>query len=77
MTNENKFIRWFERLAMTPSDEAARRHLATGRSVSYRERDTPPGHVLREHPDGSIDLVRIDMADGGGSTVVRTIRCGS
>jgi len=42
---------------------AAKRHLAAGRSVYYREPNTPPGHVIRKHPDGSRQLVRF-AADG-------------
>lgn len=45
-----------------PSDEAARIMLARGRSVTYRERDTPPGHVIREHPDGTKETIKINLA---------------
>ena len=48
-----------------PKGGEARRHLAAGLSVSYCDHDTPPGHVLREHPDGHVEMVHIDMADGG------------
>jgi hypothetical protein len=42
---------------------AAKRHLAAGRSVYYREPQTPAGHVIRNNPDGSRQLVRF-TADG-------------
>ena len=51
----------FDRALRAPSEEAARSMLARGRYVTYRERDTPAGHVIREHPDGTRDLVRIDL----------------
>jgi hypothetical protein len=38
----------------------ARRHLAAGRPVYYAEADTPEGLVVRESPDGSKDLIRVD-----------------
>ena len=42
---------------------AAQRHLAEGRPVYFRDALTPPGHVIRKHPDGSCQLVRF-TADG-------------
>ncbi len=42
---------------------AVNKHLAAGRSIYFREPQTPAGHVLRKHPDGSLQLVRFD-ADG-------------
>lgn len=38
--------------------------LSRGRVVSYREKDTPPGHVLRRHPDGRIETVKVDLSVG-------------
>lgn len=46
-----------------PSDDAARAMLARGRSVTYRERDTPPGRVILEHPDGTKGIVTIDLVE--------------
>jgi len=43
------------------SDEAARAMLARGRFITYRERDTPQGHVVREYPSGTRETVRIDL----------------
>ncbi len=51
----------FKRRARQPSGEAAKRILARGRAVFYREGDTPPGHVVRRHPDGRTEIVRIDL----------------
>lgn len=39
---------------------AARSHLAAGRAIYYGERDTPPGLVVKEYPDGRRELVRFD-----------------
>ena len=50
-----------ERALKQPSDEAARAMLGRGRVITYRERDTPPGHVVREHPDGRKETIRIDL----------------
>ncbi|AWK88617.1 hypothetical protein [Azospirillum thermophilum] len=36
---------------------AARAHLAAGEPIYYRKRDTPPGCVIKEHPDGRKELV--------------------
>jgi hypothetical protein len=41
--------------------KAAQALLDSGRSVSYREHDTPAGHVLLKHPDGRIELVKVDL----------------
>ncbi|WP_217497849.1 hypothetical protein [Sphingomonas zeae] len=43
------------------SDEAARAMLARGRFITYRERDTPQGHVVREYPNGTRETVRIEL----------------
>ena len=50
-----------EQALKTPSDEAARTMLARGRFISYREKETPPGHVVREYPDGTKVTVRIEL----------------
>ena len=51
----------FKRRAPPTSRAAADGLLACGRTVSYREKDTRPGHVIRRHPDGRIELVKIDL----------------
>ena len=40
------------------------RELGKGRVIHVRLADTPPGHVVRKHPDGRTELVRVDMATG-------------
>lgn len=47
--------------------EAARAHLQAGRPIHHVEETTPAGHVIREHPNGSRELVRVDV---DGSTHV-------
>lgn len=59
---DDDFGQEIEMALKAPNDEAASAMLARGRTVTYRERDTPPGHVIREHPDGSREIVRIDLA---------------
>jgi hypothetical protein len=54
----------FKRRARRTNGDAAARLLAGGRAVSYREKDTPAGHVLRKHPDGRIEIVKIDLGIG-------------
>lgn len=56
---------------LVPDDgEAVRAHLAAGRAISYRDPDTPPGHVIRRYPDERRELVRIDRE---GDTVVGSV----
>lgn len=57
----------FKRRARTPSAAAAMAMLARGQSISYREPDTPAGHVIRRHPDGRTEVVRIDLTVTGKS----------
>lgn len=49
-----------ERAARHDDGEAARSHLTAGRPIYYGERDTPPGLVVKEYPDGRRELVRFD-----------------
>jgi len=51
----------FKRRARKPSGAAAFAMLARGHAVTYRERDTPAGYVLRRHPDGRIETVKVDL----------------
>lgn len=43
--------------------DAARSILRAGRPIHYVDKTTPEGHVIREHPDGNRELLRVD-ADG-------------
>lgn len=61
-TDNDDFNVQLETALKQPSDEAARSMLARGRAVTYCERDTPSGYVIREHPDGTTETVRIDLA---------------
>jgi len=63
-----EFWRRFGEEISRDDDSAARRHLAEGRPIYTRERDTPPSHVIRTWPDGSRELLYI--ADDGTETVV-------
>ena len=51
----------FKRRARKPSGAAAMATLARGRPITYRNNDTPPGHVIRKHPDGRTELVKVDL----------------
>ncbi len=62
----------FKRRARRTSGDAANGLLARGRSVSYREKDTPAGHVIRRHPDGRIETVRIDLGQSKASVARRS-----
>lgn len=48
--------------ALTREDDgaAANAHLAAGRPIYYGTADTPPGHAVKEYPDGRRELVRFD-----------------
>lgn len=58
----------FKRRARLTSRDAADGLLARGRAVSYRENDTPAGHVIRRYPDGRVETVKIDL---GSATAAR------
>ena len=58
----------FKRRSRIASRDAANGLLARGRAVSYRDKDTPAGHVMRRHPDGRIETVRIDLGPTPSST---------
>lgn len=47
--------------------DAAQAHLQAGRPIHYVEETTPDGHVICEHPNGSRELLRVDI---DGSTHV-------
>lgn len=51
----------FKRRARLTNRDAADGMLARGRPVSYREAGTPAGHVVRLHPDGRLETVKIDV----------------
>jgi len=44
--------------------DAARQHLAEGRPVYYSEHDTPKGRLIREWPNGTRELVDVDIKTG-------------
>lgn len=50
-----------KRRSRADNGDAARRLLARGRTVSYLDRDTPAGHVIRKHPDGRLELVKVEL----------------
>lgn len=50
-----------KRRARLTSRGAADGLLARGRAVSYRENDTPAGHVTRRYPGGCLETVKIDL----------------
>jgi hypothetical protein len=50
----------FEDQARVPSSEEARKLLAAGHRVAYRERDMPVDQVLLRYPDGSISSMGPD-----------------
>lgn len=58
----SRFLEAFEREIDGAGDEAARRHLQAGRAI-YVADDAFPGRVVREHPDGRRELMRLDERD--------------
>lgn len=52
----------FERAIAEDDDSAACALLASGTSIYVSRETTPPGHVVRVHPDGREELARIDHA---------------
>jgi Ca2+-binding EF-hand superfamily protein len=61
-TEEDRFFKVFEAELAHDDGSVAREHLQAGRAIVYTERDTPAGHVLREFPNGRVELV--DYSDG-------------
>ncbi len=57
---DDDFMAEFERDLAEDNSDAADQHLAAGRSISYREADTPAGMVIREYPGGRRELLRFD-----------------
>ena len=56
-----------KRRARLTNRDAADGLLARGRAVSYRENDTPAGHVIRRYPDGRIEIVKIDLGSAAAA----------
>jgi hypothetical protein len=62
--------------AMATDDwDAGAEILAQGHPVVYREKDTPKGHVLKEYPNGRIELIKVDM-HGNNDEVVKVLEDG-
>lgn len=59
--NSEQLEKMFEERAKKPSGLAAQRDLEAGHWISYRERDTPKGHVLRKYPSGRIEMVKVNL----------------
>lgn len=55
------FEREFEEEIAKDDDSAAREIWAAGDPIHISREDTPPGHVVRIHPDGREELVRVDF----------------
>lgn len=51
-----------EALDVPPDPRIAALILDQGHPIYYRERDTPPGHYVKEYPDGRCELVAFDAA---------------
>jgi hypothetical protein len=48
--------------------------LAKGFPIYYRQKNTPKGNVLKEYPDGKIELVAVDTQ--GNQTLVKVMNSG-
>lgn len=59
-----------EDAALNDDGEAARSHLEAGFPIYYSEDDTPDDAIIKEYPDGSRELVRVDI---DGEHVIRAI----
>jgi hypothetical protein len=46
--------------------------LAKGYPIYYRLQDTPEGKVLKEYPNGKIELIAVDLQ--GNQTVIKVIK---
>jgi hypothetical protein len=60
--DEGPFLEAFAREIEDTGDEAARRHLNAGRPI-YIGDDAFPMRVIRQHPDGRRELMRLDETD--------------
>lgn len=64
--------REFMQAVMHDDGAAAKEHLEAGFPIYYAHDDTPPGLLIKEHPDGRRELVIFDR-DGDGDIVVKTL----
>ena len=51
----------FHAAIMEDDDTAAREILASGIPIHIARDDTPAGHVIRVHPDGREELIKVDL----------------
>ncbi|WP_035178673.1 hypothetical protein [Acidocella facilis] len=63
---------WRDLLHAVQHDDgaAAKEHLQAGFPIYYAKDDTPPGLLIKEHPNGRRELVRFDEA---GDEVIRVL----
>ncbi|WP_026438584.1 hypothetical protein [Acidocella facilis] len=63
---------WRDLLHAVQHDDgaAAKEHLQAGFPIYYAKDDTPPGLLIKEHPNGRRELVRFDRA---GDEVIRVL----
>ncbi|MDR0579184.1 MAG: hypothetical protein LBG21_01080 [Campylobacteraceae bacterium] len=61
---------------MATSDwDAGAEILAQGHPIVYVEDDTPEGHVLKEYPNGRIELIKVDMQNDNDE-IIKVIKDG-
>lgn len=60
---DDEFATEFEREIAKEDDSASRALLAAGRPIHIRRANTPAGHVIRKHPNGQEELLRIDLQE--------------
>ncbi|WP_447578731.1 hypothetical protein [Achromobacter kerstersii] len=58
VVEEARLLREIDAAFSCDEGSAVREHLAAGRSIYYREENTPAGLVIRRNPDGSRQLVK-------------------
>lgn len=58
---DDELAKLIEDAARNDDGAAARDHLAAGHPIYYCEADTPAGLVVKKHPNGQRELVRLDL----------------
>ena len=58
--DDDVFFDQFAEAAANDDGAAAKEHLAAGRPIYYRERDTPADLVIKKFPDGHRQLVSFE-----------------
>lgn len=75
MIDNEKIEAIFEYLEKEDNCNVGDEILAEGHPIVYREKDTPKGCIIKEYPNGRIELIKVDMYSNNDE-VIKVIRDG-